>query len=252
MSNAMRESADILGVTVDNITMHEAVERTLSFLSGNKLHAIYTPNAEIIMSSYKDPDLKNILNQSDLLTADGAGVVLASGILGTPVKEKVSGIDLVKNVFDRIAGSKTGVFFLGGKPGVAETAKTNLHKIYPGLLIKGTCNGYFSKDDENAVIDMINASGADFLLVGLGAPKQEKWIHQHKNDLKVKVCIGVGGILDVFAGKVRLAPEFMRKSGLEWLYRLYREPWRFKRMLALPRFMLLVLAVRLGLMKISS
>lgn len=241
----MRNKVDILGVSIDSVTMGEAVEKVLSFLDENRTHTVYTPNSEIMMAAQRDPYLKEILCEADLLVADGAGVVLASKILGVDLPEKVSGIDLARNIFASENHKPIRFFFFGGKPGVAEAAGENILKHYKGVEIVGYRNGYFSMDKEAEIIDKINSSHADILLVALGAPKQEKWIHEHKKKLNVRVCIGVGGTFDVFAGRVKLAPEFFRKNGLEWLYRLYREPRRFGRMLDLPRFMLLVIWRRL-------
>lgn len=248
----MRKTVDIAGVNIDSITMSEAVERVKSFIEEGGVHAIYTPNAEIMMDACKDPYLRNILNQADMLVADGAGVVLASRLLNRPVPEKVSGIDLVKKLFAMNAGRKIRYFLFGSKPGVAEEAGSNILKSYAGVEIAGCRNGYFSDAEEKEILEHINSSGADVLLVALGAPKQEKWIHKNKDKLNVKVCIGVGGSLDVLAGKARLAPEILRRSGFEWLYRLYKEPFRYKRMLKLPKFMLMVLAARLGIRKMPS
>lgn len=241
----MRETVNILEVKVDSVTMQQAVDKVKGFLMKDKAHTVYTPNAEIIMAAQRDIALKNILNDADLLVADGAGVVLASRILGVSVPEKVSGIDLTKNIFLSAAEKSVKFFFFGGKPGVAESAAEKIVTAYPGVEITGCRNGYFTKENELEIINQINSSGTEVLLVALGAPKQEKWIQEHKHELKVKVCIGVGGSLDVFAGQVNLAPEFMRRNGLEWLYRLYREPWRYKRMLDLPRFMMLTLKTKL-------
>ena len=241
----MRETVDIMGVPVDKVTMSEAINITKKFLSKDRIHTIYTPNSEIMMAAQRDPSLKSILNEADLLVADGAGVVLASKILKRTLPEKVAGFDLVKNIFQSSERESINVFLLGSKPGVAEEAGKNITKIYPGIRIVGCQNGYFKKEEENSIIETINSSNADVLLVALGAPKQEKWIHKNKSKLKVKVCIGVGGTLDVFAGRVKLAPEFFRRNGLEWLYRLCREPRRFIRMLDLPKFILLTLFTRI-------
>jgi len=242
----MRKTVGILGVPIDSVTMREAVERVESFLNHDAVHTVYTPNAEIIMDASKDSGLKSILEQADLLVADGAGVVLASKILHTRLPEKVSGIDLTKRIFSLKRSRPIRFFLFGGKPGVAETAGSNILKLYTGIEIVGYRDGYFAEADENDIIEQINTSGADILLAALGAPKQEKWIHANKSRLKVKVCVGVGGSLDVFAGKAKLAPEFMRRHGFEWLYRLYKEPWRYKRMLKLPKFVLRVIYARIS------
>lgn len=247
----MRKTVDVMGIPVDSVTIHEALDRVKTFLSTDCVHTIYTPNAEIMMDAVKDPSLKNILSEADMLIPDGAGVVLASKILGHPLPEKVPGFDLLKNTFALRLNKKLRFFFFGGAPGVAEEAAINILGQYHRVEIVGYRNGYFSPEDEAQIIEEINASNADVLAVALGAPRQEKWIHTNKNKLKVKICIGVGGSFDVLAGKVQLAPDFFRKNNLEWLYRLFKEPWRYKRMLKLPQFILLTIAVRLGLKKLK-
>lgn len=237
----MSEKVDIHGVMIDNVTMDEALDKVMEMLKGQTPHKVFTPNSEIIMQSTRDPELKTILNNADLLVPDGAGVVLASRILKKELKEKVSGIDLVKRILKNTEKRATSFFILGGKPGVAEKASVNIVSDYPKAKIKGFRNGYFDQSEEPDIIKQINDSKAEILLVGLGAPKQEKWIYRHADELNCKVLIGVGGSIDVFAGTAKLAPEFMRKAGLEWLYRLIKEPKRAKRMLDLPRFMLLTL-----------
>lgn len=240
-----RNTVDILGIPVDNVTMEEALAKLEGYLESSAVNTIYTPNAEILMEAQRDPSLGNILKNADLLVADGAGVVLASKILGCPVAEKVSGIDLVKRSFPLAAADGKSYFLFGSKPGIAEAARERILEMYPDVKVAGCRNGYFKDEDTDSIIEQINSSNADILLVALGAPRQEKWIHQNKSRLRVKVCMGVGGTLDVLAGHVKLAPEFMRKAGLEWLYRLYREPWRYKRMMDLPRFTLLAFKTRI-------
>jgi N-acetylglucosaminyldiphosphoundecaprenol N-acetyl-beta-D-mannosaminyltransferase len=224
--------------------MQEAVETVLNWVSGDSIHAVYTPNAEIIMQAQRNPELKNILNEAGLLIPDGAGVILGSKILKTPLKEKVPGIDLVKNLLKASAGKNIGFYILGGKPGVAEMAAVNIMSEFGKVNIRGYAHGYFAPEEENALIENINKQKPDILLVALGVPKQEFWIHQNMYRLNCKVCIGVGGSIDIFAGTATLAPEFMRKAGLEWLFRLIREPRRYKRMMDLPRFILLTLKKR--------
>ncbi len=241
----MRKTVDVLGIPVDAVTMAEAVEKVGRFIEEGGKHVIFTPNAEIIMQAQRDPELKDILKNADMLTADGAGVVLASGMLGNRLPEKVSGVDLVQEIFRTFASKGLRCFLFGARPGVAEEAAVNIIKDNPGIVVAGCRNGYFSDEECDEIIAEINKSVPDILLVALGAPKQEKWISKHLDKLDVKVCIGVGGTLDVLSGKVRLAPEFFRKSGLEWFYRLCREPRRAKRMLDLPRFMLRVIQARL-------
>jgi N-acetylglucosaminyldiphosphoundecaprenol N-acetyl-beta-D-mannosaminyltransferase len=241
----MRKIVDVLGISVDSVTMQEAVEIVRGFLKSEKVHTIYTPNAEIMMSAQRDPELKNILLSADLIVADGYGVVLASRILGRSVPEKVSGFDLMKEIFREFAKNHTRYFLFGSKPGIADLAAENIVRDFPCAEIAGTRNGYFSEDDEEGIVKLINDSNPDVLLVALGAPKQEKWINKYKDRLNAKVCIGVGGTIDILSGKVELSPDFFRRNGLEWMYRLYKEPRRAKRMLDLPKFMIRVLLARL-------
>jgi N-acetylglucosaminyldiphosphoundecaprenol N-acetyl-beta-D-mannosaminyltransferase len=240
----MPEKIDIHGVKLDNVTMDEALDIVLQMLNENTPHKIFTPNAEIIMQAQRDESLKQLLNSADLLVADGAGVVLASMILGRRLKEKVSGVDLVKRLLINTDRRMTSFFILGGKPGVAEQASINILSEFPRANVVGFQNGYFTEEECPDIIRQINASKAEVLLVGLGAPKQEKWIDAHIHELKCKVVMGVGGTIDVLAGTASLAPEFMRKAGLEWLYRLIKEPYRYKRMMDLPRFMNLTFKTR--------
>ncbi|MGI6085714.1 MAG: WecB/TagA/CpsF family glycosyltransferase [Acetivibrionales bacterium] len=237
----MPGKVNVHGVMIDNVTMNEALDKVLCMLNGQVPNKIFTPNSEIIMQANREPELKNILNSAQLVVPDGAGVVFASGLLGNKLKEKVSGIDLVKRILINTKIRPTGFFIFGGKPGVAEKASINILSDYPNAKIMGFRNGYFDESDIPKIIKQINESKAEILLVGLGAPKQEKWIHKYSSELNCKVLMGIGGSIDIFAGTAKLAPEFMRKSGFEWLYRLIKEPKRVKRMLDLPRFILLTL-----------
>lgn len=241
----MRKTVDILGIPVDSITMKEAVERVGSFMEEGGVHCIYTPNSEIMMAAQRDPQLRSIMLDADMLTADGAGVVLASRILGHGVPEKVSGFDLVCELFKSYAHKGMRCFLLGSAPGVAQEAAKNISADYPGLIVAGWQDGYFSEDQDEEITNTINEANADILLVAMGAPKQEKWMFSHKDRLNVKVCIGVGGTVDILSGKSKLAPDFFRRNGLEWLYRLCKEPKRAVRMLDLPRFMTRVIWFRL-------
>lgn len=240
----MRKTVDILGIPVDAITMKEAVDSVGAFVREGGAHAIYTPNAEIMMAAQRDPELKEIMKKADMLAADGAGVVLASKLLGRPVPEKVSGVDLVREVFRAYAADGLSCYLFGAKPGVAQEAADRIKAEYPGLVIAGFHDGYFTDEEEAEIISDINRSSPDILLVALGAPKQEKWIFNRLGRLNAKVCIGVGGTIDILSGRVRLCPDFFRRHGLEWLYRLYKEPRRARRMLDIPRFMLRILYAR--------
>lgn len=233
------EKVNILGAKVFKLTMSEAKEIAMSFFETEGKKVIYTPNSEIILYASKNPDFMPKLNSADLLIADGIGVVYGAKILRNPLPERVAGFDLLKEIFPLMAEKGLSVYLLGSKPGVSEKAGENLKKDYPGLIIAGTHDGYF-KDDSEVIAD-INSKKPDLLLVCLGFPKQENWIYDNREKLNVKAMIGAGGCLDVFSGTVERAPEFYCKHGLEWFYRLKKEPWRFMRMTALPVFALKVM-----------
>lgn len=234
------EKINILGVNVDNVTMEKALEKVLNFLDGDEPCAVFTPNSEIIMSAYKDEAFCEVLNSASLIIPDGIGVVYASRILKAPLPERVAGFDLADNLIKKLSNGEKSFYFFGGKPGVAEKAKENLLFKYPSLNICGLNDGYFDDEKEKLIIEDIKQKKPDVLFVCLGAPKQEKWINKHKDELGAKVLLGIGGSLDVFAGTAERAPEFYRNHGLEWLYRLLKQPSRFVRMLALPKFGLTV------------
>lgn len=235
----MSERISILGVGFDNTTLSDAIDLAYNFAHSDGKHRIVTPNSEIVYMARKDEHLKDVLNSSSLVIPDGIGVVYASKILRTPLKTKVAGIELGEGLIKKLADGSCGIFFLGAKPGFAEKAAENLSKKYPGIVISGTQDGYFK--DTDAVIEKINNSGAKVLFVCLGAPKQEKWMAEYADKLNVSLMLGLGGSLDVFAGEVNRAPKIFIKLGLEWFYRLIREPWRIGRMMNLPKFLLTVI-----------
>jgi len=263
-----RNTVEVTGVPVDLLDTEGAASAIRAFVAERRDQAqrednsavanraaatreraaiVCTPNAEIMMEAQKDAELMRVLRESDLVLADGAGVVLAARILGRGRIPRAPGIDTVRALFASASPeSPLSFFFFGGKPGVAESAAAAIQAAHPGARVLGACDGYFTPAEEPAIVSRIAASGADVCLVALGAPKQEKWMAAHRAALAaVPVLMGVGGSLDVFAGTARLAPPFFRRHGLEWLYRLWREPWRARRMLRLPRYILLALRLRL-------
>lgn len=237
----MRDKVNILGVNVSRLTFSQALEKAETLVNSDGVSMIFTPNPEIIMHAHEDGELKSILNAADMCTADGIGVVYGAKILGTPVPERVAGFDLTCALIEKLSKTGDGVFLFGAKPGVAETAKKNLEEKYPGIVVSGTRNGYFKPEDECDIVNEINASGAKLLLVCLGAPKQEKWIAAHRDELKVNLCMGVGGTLDVLAGTAKRAPAIFIKLNLEWLYRIAKNPSRIGRFAALPKFVIQVI-----------
>ena len=210
----------ILGVRVDKITKAQALE-------------------EIVEKASKTPQLRRIINEeAAIVTPDGVGLIYASKLKGDPIQEKVAGIDFAHSAIELCAQLGRSVYLLGSKPGVAEAAAANLEKEIPGLKIAGFRDGYFLEDEEPSIVAEINESGADFLCVALGSPKQEYFVIKHRDALKVKAAAGLGGSLDIWSGQLNRAPQFYIDHGLEWLYRMIQEPKRLKRLPALPIFLI--------------
>lgn len=238
----MRRLIKILEVNIDRVDMKQAVERVRDLVSTkNKASLVVTPNSEMLALAAEDSELARILNSADLATADGIGVVIASKILGKPLVERVAGFDLISYLFKEFADQDLNFYFLGGKPGIVERAVDNLQNDYPQLNICGYHHGYLDFATQKLVLEEINSKDIDLLLVGMGAPLQEKFLADNLQKLDVGAAITVGGSFDVLANEVKRAPLWMQKVGLEWLYRLQQEPSRFGRMLLLPKFIYLVL-----------
>lgn len=235
------EKVNILGVNVDKVTIPEAAEEIFGMLNENRPHWVFTPNSEIIMQAYKNAEFRDILNNADLLTADGIGVVYASQILNNPIHERAAGYDIACLLIEKIARSGHRLYLFGGREGVAEIAKKNLEEKYPFIQIAGYRNGYFNPSEEAEIVKEINDAKPDIVFVCLGAPAQEKWIARNSAKMNAKVFMGIGGSLDVIAGTAERAPAAWCDKGLEWLYRLIKQPSRFGRMMALPKFALTVM-----------
>lgn len=238
----MRKLIKILEVNIDRLNMKQSVERVRELISDHSQPSlVVTPNSEMLALAAEDRELARILNSADLATADGIGVVIASKILGEPLEERVAGFDLISSLFREMAEENINFYFLGGKPGVVDRAATNLKKDYPALTISGYHHGYLDRENQQQVIAEINQKNVDLLLVGMGVPLQEKFLDNNLKKLNVGAAITVGGSFDVLAGEVERAPLWMQKAALEWFYRLLQEPSRFGRMLALPKFIYLVI-----------
>lgn len=227
---------EILGVRFDNLTQQEAAQRGRQLLEEDKFHYVVTPNPEFLLAAEKDPEFRRVLNAADLVLPDGIGVVYSAKILGTPLKERVPGIEFAEAMLSALNDMGGRLYLLGAKPGVAEQAGENLKKRYPDLLLCGTHDGYFQTD--GPVVDQIRAARADVVFVCLGAPKQERWMAQYGPETGAHLMVGLGGVLDVYAGHVKRAPEIWQKLGLEWCYRLLHQPSRLGRMAKLPLFLL--------------
>lgn len=241
----MENKVDILGVNFDSYGVQLSAEKIYEMTENDGFHYVFTPNSEIVMAAGKDESFKALLNSADLLTADGIGIIYASKILGSPIEERASGYDISLKLMELLKKGGKTLYLFGAAPGVAETAKLKLEEKFDGISICGFHDGYFDKEEEKNVIFDINSKKPDVLFVCLGSPKQEKWIFDNKDKLEVKVAMGLGGCLDVYAGNVKRAPDIYIKLGLEWLYRLLKEPKRFFRMLALPKFMIKVIFTKI-------
>ncbi len=238
----IKEPVRILDVPVHPLTMQEAVATLEESISSKAQTFVVTANAEIIMMCQQEEGYKQIVGkEAELVLPDGAGAVWAGRHLGYEVPERVAGFDLFNELLKVSAQKGYKAYFFGGAPGVAEAAKEKSEELYPGVQVVGCSNGFFMEEESQAIIDDINASGAEMLFVALGAPKQEKWLVNYRKQLKAIVLMGIGGSFDVFAGKMERAPKWMQDASLEWLFRLYKQPSRFMRMLALPKFVLKVI-----------
>lgn len=243
------DKLSIMGVRIDNKSMNEVMDIIKKKIADKKQYIIFTPNTEIVMMCQKDEEFMDLMNKSDINTPDGVGLIYASKIKKNPLKEKVAGYDLSVNLLELANEQGLKLFVVGGKPGVAEEAMKNVSSKYPNVKIMGAQHGYFKgthlgqngHEEELKVLEEINITEPDILFVGFGAKKQEQWIDYNKDKINAKIIIGNGGTLDGLAGYVKRAPEIYIKLGLEWFYRLMKEPKRIKRQILLPMFMFKVL-----------
>lgn len=226
---------DVLGVGFDNVTMDQAVAEGVRLMNTEGAHYVVTPNPEIVETCREDSEAMEAVQKANLVIADGIGVVYGAKMLGTPLKGRVPGVEFAQNLMTKMAESGKTLYLLGSKPGIAELAAEKLTARFPGLRIVGTHDGYFKEDAP--VLEDIRKSGADVVFVCLGAPKQEKWMLHNGSETGAHLLVGLGGCLDVFSGTVQRAPEVFQKWGLEWLYRLLKNPSRIGRMMKLPLFL---------------
>ena len=233
---------EIMGVGFDDLTLDEAAGAAAGMIEAGGFHYVVTPNPELVDRARREEPFRQALNGADLVLPDGIGVVYAAKLLGRPLKGRCPGIDFAGKLMERMAKTGLRLYLLGAKPGVAETAAARLEAKYPGLIICGTHDGYFKEDAP--VVEAVRAAEADVVFVCLGAPKQEYWMVKNGPATGARLMAGLGGSLDVFAGVVERAPESWQRLGLEWLYRLTKEPKRIGRMARLPLFLLSALGER--------
>lgn len=227
---------EIMGVTFDDVTLDQAISQGEALAQGPGFSYVVTPNPEIVNIARENPAYQALLNQAALVLPDGIGVVYAAKLMKTPLSGRVPGIDFATGLLARLEQNGKRLFLLGAKPGVAQKAAQTLQARFPGLVICGTHHGYFQ--DAAPVVSAIQKARADVVFVCLGAPKQEQWIAQYGPDTGAHLMVGLGGVLDVYAGNVKRAPAAWQKLGLEWCYRLLHEPSRLGRMAKLPLFLL--------------
>ena len=249
-------------VGIDQVDNQKTIQKIEEFIISKKPHQIVTPDTLAILRSRKDPEYHAILQSADLVTPDGAGILWATTTLNYPLPERVTGIDVIHNLCQLATNKGYSLYLLGSYPGVARETALNLTKKYPGIKIAGTYHGYFSYEDyqngkdiksgnsvgnkkEEEIITEIKENKPDILLVGMGVPKQEKWINKNLEKLGVPVCIGVGGSFDVLSGRIPRAPLWMQKHGMEWVYRSIKQPNRIFRVLALFYFIWLVIVEKI-------
>ncbi len=235
----------ILGVPFNNISPSEAVDKMIYLLNGSGKSMVFTPNPEMVMRARKDREFMEILNSGTMNVPDGIGIVYASRFTKEPIKERVAGYDMLLSVFDRIKDKDKTVYFFGSAPGIAERARAAIEERFPGIKIVGCADGYFDREKEKKIIADINEKRPDLLLVGIGFPRQEKWIYDNIGNLNIRTAVGVGGSFDGWCGNVPRAPQFFVDHGLEWFYRLMKQPSRIGRMMQLPLFMLTVIKEKL-------
>lgn len=224
-----------MAVAFDNVTMDEAVAQTVEKVQSRSRCMVVTPNAEIAQSCVTNERLRDIVCRAGLVLPDGVGVLYASRILKKPLKQRVPGVEFGENLISAMRDTGGSVYFLGGKPGVAEQAAHRMQVKYPGLKVAGYRDGYFT--DEAEVVRQVQQAKPDVLLVCFGSPKQEYFIDDHFDELGATVMAGLGGSIDVYAGVVERAPDLFIKLGLEWFYRLVTQPSRAGRMMKLPKYL---------------
>lgn len=232
------EKTDIRGILFDNITFSDAVSAAERAINEKRQTAVHTPNAEILQKCIEEKEMHDIVSSAELILPDGAGVLLAAKILGTPIKEKIAGVEFGEKMLELASKKGYRVYFLGGKPDVAATAAQKMREKYAGLNIVGTHDGYFDRrgSENDAVIDEINKAKADILYVCLGSPAQETWAYENRKKLCASLLLCLGGSLDIYAGTAKRAPKAFISMRLEWFWRLLCQPSRLPRMMKIPKF----------------
>lgn len=237
----MPSAFHILSIPVHNVTFIETIAIIESFIQEKTPHQICTVNPEFVMAAQKDMEFRSILQNADLCLPDGIGIIWAARWLKSPLRERVTGSDLMPLIAREAASRGWKLFFLGAEAGVADRAAQILRKRHPELKVVGAHAGSPHPDDDDESIRLIRQAQPDILFVAYGAPSQDIWIQRNRARARIPVMMGVGGSFDFISGVAARAPRWIQHIGLEWLHRLIQQPWRWKRMLALPRFVVKVM-----------
>ncbi len=238
-SNPQR--TQIFNLPIDKVSLQQAIEIIDKFIEEKKIHQVITLNSLMVSEAFRDQQLFKIIQRAELVLVDSVGIFWATKLLGKPVPELIPGIDFLLELCKISVRKKFRLYLLGGKRKIIEETAKNLKKRFTELNIVGYQHGHFPLEEEKRIVSVIRQLNPDILFVGLGSPRQEKWIAGNLEELNVPVVIGVGGSFDIISGKLKRAPRLMRKFGLEWLYRFYQEPWRIKRIVNLPIFVFRVI-----------
>ena len=240
------DSIDILGCRLDLLDQDAATEAVLRFAHEGAGAQVVTLGTEMVVYAQHDSAFRAVINSSALSLCDTVGVLAVARRRGAQLNERVTGVELMERLCQRAAAEGLPVYLFGGAEGVAADAAAILEVSFPGLIIAGARNGFYTSEEEPAIVETIRNSGARILFVGLGSPRQEMWLARNLRASGCGAGIGVGGSFDVISGRVKRAPMIWRQLGIEWLYRLIRDPRRLRRQLALPYFIWLVVLDRLG------
>ncbi|WP_442601874.1 WecB/TagA/CpsF family glycosyltransferase [Paenibacillus sp. KN14-4R] len=234
----MKQVVKIMGIPFPKITMDETLDKLSRVIEQNnsELYHVVTGNPEIVMACQHDRQLRSIIDEAGLITADGIGIVMVSQIRGGSLPERVTGCDLLFKLLEEGNKKSWSFYLLGADEATSKKSAEVIAQTYPNVSVVGRHHGYFKPEEDLEIVNEIQSLAPDFLIVALGAPYAERWIHKYKDDLNARVAIGVGGSLDVLAGKVKRAPQLWQKLHMEWLYRLMKQPSRWRRQLILPRF----------------
>lgn len=244
-------TVSVFEIPFSKLSMKDTVKFLTEAVQSRQPHHVITANPIMVMTAVNHPEYKQMMQNAEIIVPDGTGIVWAASVGGEPLEGRVTGFELLHELLKVGETYRWKFFLLGTTSEVIQEAAERLQMQYPAAIICGYRDGFFGPDEDAAVIEQIRAASPDILFVARGADTQEPWIAQHKQSLKVPVVMGVGGSFDIISGKLKRAPKVFQKLRLEWFYRLLKEPTRYKRMLALPKFVVKVLREKENVTKSS-